>query len=148
MVAKLISHFSDLSLGKSLLIADGTVVVLAAIFFNFEVALYATVTIFIVSKTIDMIQEGLGISKMIFIISEKSNIIKNTILHDFDRGLTSFKGQGGFSGEDKEILMCIISRSEISRLKKKIYDIDNNAFVTINNVNEVLGEGFKDIKKN
>ena len=82
---------------------------------------------------------------MAIIISDNTPEIKDKILHDLDRGLTSLKGHGGFSENDKEILLCIISRAEVSKLKKEVYDIDREAFVVISNVQEVLGEGFKEV---
>lgn len=145
MVARLLNYFTGISMGEGLFVADGIVVTLAGIFFNIEVALYAAITIFIISRTIDMIQEGFGISKMAIIISDYNKKIRIKILEELDRGLTSLQGYGGYTSQEKEVLMCVISRSEVSKLKKMVYDIDKNAFVTISNVHEVLGEGFKNV---
>ena len=143
MIARLLNHYTEVSMGEGLFLADGIVVTMAGIFFNIEVALYAAITIFITSKTIDMIQEGFGISKMAIIISERNDTLKERILKEMDRGVTTLNGTGGYTGKEMEVLMCIISRSEVSKLKKLVYDEDNDAFVTISNVHEVLGEGFK-----
>ena len=147
MIARLFNYYTGLSMGESLFLADGIVVTLAGIFFNVEVALYAAITIFITSKTIDMVQEGFGISKMAIIISESNHILKDKILKEMDRGVTTLNGSGGYTGKEMEVLMCIISRSEVSKLKRMVYDTDNDAFVTISNVHEVLGEGFKNMDK-
>ena len=147
MIARLIHHFSSLSVGQGLLIADGFVVTLAGIFFNLEAALYAAITIFITSKTIDVIQEGMDISKAALIISNKSEEIEDAILDNLNRGFTSFKGQGGFTGKNKEVLLCIIARSEVTRLKRMVYEIDEDAFVAISAVHEVLGEGFQEAEE-
>ena len=147
MIARLIHHFSSFSVGQGLLIADGFVVTLAGIFFNLEVALYAAITIFITSKTIDVIQEGMDISKAALIISSKPKEIEKAILDNLNRGFTSFQGRGGFTGENREVLLCIISRTEVTRLKRMVCEIDEDAFVTISNVHEVLGEGFEEVEE-
>lgn len=147
MIARLINHFTNLSMGKGLLLADGFVVLLAAILLNAEVALYAVLTIFITSKTVDVVQEGLNYKKAAFIISNHSREIMQGILKELDRGVTILKGIGGYTNEEKEILYCIITRSELTRLKRMVYDIDQNAFMTISDVHEVLGEGFSVLKK-
>lgn len=147
MIARLINHFTGLSIGQGLLLADGIVVLLAGIFFNAEVALYAAITIFINSKTIDLVQEGIDYKKAAFIISEESEQIKFNIMKELDRGVTVLRGEGGYTGKDKNVLYCIINRSELSKLKRMVYDLDRNAFMIISNVHEVLGEGFKDIVK-
>ncbi|MFP4661969.1 MAG: YitT family protein [Halanaerobiales bacterium] len=143
MIARLINHFTGLSMGQGLLLADGFVVVLAGIFFNAEVALYAAITIFINSKTVDLVQEGIDYKKAAVIISAESEEIKQKIMAGLDRGVTVIKGEGGFTGQDKNMLYCVINRTELSKLKKIVYDLDNDAFVIISNVHEVLGEGFK-----
>ena len=87
MIARLINHFTNLSMGKGLLLADGFVVLLAAILLNAEVALYAVLTIFITSKTVDVVQEGLNYKKAAFIISNHSREIMQGILKELDREL-------------------------------------------------------------
>ncbi len=94
-----------------------------------------------------MVQEGLNYKKAAFIISNHSREITQIILKELDRGVTVLKGVGGYTSEDKEILYCIITRSELTKLKRLVYDIDQNAFMTISDVHEVLGEGFSVLKK-
>lgn len=144
MIARLINHFTGYSVGQSLLIADGFVVTMAGIFFNLEVALYAALTIFISSKTIDVLQEGIGFSKAAFIISKNPDRIRQGIIDGLDRGVTVLKGYGGYTGDEKDVLLCIISRSELVKLKRLVHQIDSKAFVIITTVHEVLGEGFKE----
>ena len=145
MVASLINYFTGITVGEGLLIADGVVVALAGIFFNLEVALYAAVTIFIISQTIDVVQEGLNFKKGVLIISDQADQIKQMVVNDLNRGLTEFEAKGGYTGDRKQVLLCIISRSEVSELKTAVAEIDKDAFVIISNVHEVLGEGFTEI---
>ncbi len=145
MAARILNHFFDITSGRALLIIDGIIVIIAGIVFNIEVALNAVITIFIVSKTIDIIQEGPYISKMCIIISDNSLQIKNKILKDLDRGLTSIKGIGGYTDQERQVLLCIINRSEVSKLKNLVYEVDKKAFVVITGAQEVMGEGFRNI---
>lgn len=145
LVARLINHYTGLTVGQSLLLADGLVVFMAGLFFNVEVALYAALTIFINSKTIDIVQEGMGLTKAAFIISSHSGNIREEIISGLNRGVTVLQGYGGYTGEEKDVLLCIISRSEVTRLKRMVHEIDRNSFVIITNVHEVLGEGFKEM---
>lgn len=145
LIASLINHFTGVTVGEGLLIADGIVVTLAGIFFNLEVALYAAVTIFITSNTIDTVQEGLHFKKGVLIISDKVDEINEMVVNDLNRGATRFEAKGGYTGAAKDVLLCVISRTEISELKKAVTEIDKEAFVIISNVNEVLGEGFTEI---
>lgn len=145
LIAYLINYFTGISVGEGLLIADGVIVVLAGIFFNLEVALYAAVTIFITAKTIDVIQEGLNFKKGVLIISDKAEAINQMIVDDLNRGITEFAAKGGYTGQQRKVLLCIISRSEVSEIKKSVAEIDKDAFVIISDVHEVLGEGFTEI---
>lgn len=145
LIASLINYYTGISVGEGLLIADGIVVALAGIFFNLEVALYAAVTIFITSQTIDVIQEGLNFKKGLLIISDKAEEINQMVVDDLNRSTTEFAAKGGYTGEKKRVLLCIISRSEVSEVKSAVANIDKDAFVIISNVHEVLGEGFTEI---
>ncbi|ADO78035.1 YitT family protein [Halanaerobium praevalens] len=145
MIASLVNHYTGITVGEGLLMADGIVVVLAGIFFNLEVALYAAITIFIQSQTIDIVQEGLNVKKGVLIISNKPDQITQMVVDNLNRSTTEFAAKGGYSCEEKKVLLCIISRSEVSELKKAVTDIDQDAFVIINDVHEVLGEGFTEI---
>lgn len=145
LIASLLNYFTGITVGEGLLIADGIVVTLAGIFFNLEVALYAAVTIFITSQTIDVVQEGLNFKKGVLIISDQADKINQMVVNELNRGVTEFEAKGGYTGDKRDVLLCIISRSEVSELKSAISEIDKDAFVIISNVHEVLGEGFTEI---
>ncbi len=146
LIATLISYFfPQFSIGQGLFLIDGIVIFMAGIFFDIELALYAAITIFISTKIIDIIQQGFNVSKSVFIISDQSNDIKAHILSQMHRGVTAFKGYGGYSGKKKDILLVSINRAEITKLKNLIREIDEDAFVIMNEAHEVLGEGFKRI---
>ena len=144
LIAAIINrYFPGISMGQGLLVIDALVITTAGIVFNAELALYAIIAIFVQSKVIDFIQEGLNYTKSVIIVSNKSDEIASEIMDKLNRGVTGLKGYGGYSGESKNVLLITIPRAEITRLKNIIFEIDDRAFVILNNAHEVLGEGFK-----
>ena len=148
LIAALTSYFfPHFSIGQGLFLIDGVVITLAGIVFDVELALYAAITIFVSTKLIDIIQEGFNVSKSVFIISDHSQEIKDEILANMRRGVTALRGYGGYSGREKDVLLVTINRAEITKLKNLIRDIDDKAFVIMNEAHEVLGEGFKSVQE-
>lgn len=143
LAAQIIYRYLRISVGQTLLLIDGLVIILAAFVFGIELALYAFLVVFLTSKVIDLIQEGEGFAKAVFIISDYNSQIGKAILQDLNRGITYLEGRGGFSGRSREILLVVVGRSELSTLKNLVRNIDPRAFVMVSNMNEVLGEGFK-----
>jgi uncharacterized membrane-anchored protein YitT (DUF2179 family) len=145
LAAKIIHKFIPfLTLGQLLLAVDFSVIVFAAVVFgDYELALYAIITLFVGSQVIDGILEGVNFAKAVFIISNKSQYISERIMKDLDRGVTGLGGKGMYTGKDKVVLMCILKRTEIPIIKAIVKEIDSNAFVILTDVREVLGEGFK-----
>jgi len=142
MAAQLVAKFFSISVGQALLLVDGIVIILAGIAFGLELAMYALIAVFITTKTIDLVQEGQSYVKAILIISEQAEAIGNTIMERLERGVTSLDGKGMYTKKDKEILLVIVSRVEISHVKSIVNEHDKEAFVVIADVHEVLGEGF------
>ncbi|NTV90067.1 MAG: YitT family protein, partial [Clostridiales bacterium] len=145
LAARIVHHFlPHFSMGKLLLFIDGAVIVFAAIAFkSFLLALYAVVALYISSKVIDSILEGVNFAKAVYIISDKSDIIAQRIMSELDRGVTGLKGTGMYTGNDKQVLYCVINRVQLPVLKLMVREIDPNAFVIMMDIREVLGEGFK-----
>ncbi len=143
LAARLLNHYSGFTMGQSLLIIDFSVIALALVFFNAEIALYALLSLFVTSKVTDLVQEGFAFSKAAFIISGKSDEIATKVLSDLQRGVTHLKATGAYTGKDKTVLLVVVNQTEVSRLKVIVHDIDSDAFVVISSASEVLGEGFK-----
>ncbi|MCX7772633.1 MAG: YitT family protein [Clostridia bacterium] len=131
------------SMGQYLLFLDGSVIVFATLAFrSVKLGLYAALSLYIGSKTIDAFLEGMNFAKSLMIISEQSEQIAHRLLHDVDRGVTGLKGIGMYSRQDKTVLLCVVKREEITIVKDIVKDCDPNAFVLLSDVREVLGEGF------
>jgi len=145
--ARLVHHFfGEISVGQALLGIDFIVITAAGLIFNLSLAMYALFALFISSRVIDLIQEGMNYAKAVYIISDNTQQIAKAILNELSRGVTVLGGRGGYTGENREILLCVITRMEVARLKKLVYHLDPKAFVIISDVHEVLGEGFQKMK--
>lgn len=144
LAAAIINKYMKLSVGVVLFVIDASVIVAAGIIFkSAELALYALVTVFLTTRVIDMVQEGFGYAKAALIISEKPLEVTQVILENLNRGATALRGKGLYTGTDKDVILSVVTRSEISTLKELVHDIDPQAFVILTDVHEVLGEGFK-----
>ncbi|MBE1447098.1 YitT family protein [Paenibacillus sp. OAS669] len=143
LAAQMIHRFTGLSLGLAVAMLDGMVILTAGIVLSPEKALYALIGLFVTSKTINIVQLGLSYSKVAFIISSETEAIREAILHDLDRGVTQLHATGGYTGEERTVLMVVVGQSEVTRLKQLVKALDPGAFVILSDTNEVLGEGFK-----
>ncbi|MDR7402961.1 MAG: YitT family protein, partial [Armatimonadota bacterium] len=143
LAAQLVRLHSRVSVGQALVFIDGAVTVLAGVVFGMELALYGLLSLFVTGWVVDLVQEGGGYVKAALIISERTPDIAQEILHGLNRGATVLRGRGAYTGRERDILVCVVSRSELTRLKELVRGIDPAAFVIVSTVHEVLGEGFK-----
>lgn len=136
-----------ISSGQGLLIVDGLVILTAGIVFSAEFALYALIAVFITSRVIDFVQEGVG-AKAALIISNETDDISEAVMSKLGRGATIFSGTGAFTREQRSMVLTVVGRSEISRLKAVVTDADPYAFMIVTSAHEVHGEGFQEIIEN
>lgn len=148
IIAQLLYRYQRISFASTFLFSN-TVILLAAIpIVGIVPILYALVVNYISPRILDTVQEGLGYSRAVYVVTEKVDKLKEAIINELDRGLTIFEATGGFSGKPKPVLYVVVSRSQISRLKRIIAETDEDAFVVVTEAHEVLGEGFKPISEN
>lgn len=147
LVANLIGrNFRHLSLGKLVLLVDLVVVLISAfVYRNYESPLYAIINIFVSSKLIDAVLYGAdtGTGKMMFIISPKNKEIAQRIMTDISRGVTELRSRGAYRGEEGEVLLCAVRRSEVYKTQDIIRLVDPDAFVIVGDAGQISGEGFK-----
>lgn len=143
LLAQIITKYTGLTLGTSVLLIDGIIAVSAALVFDLEKGLYALIGLYVTTKTIDIVQLGLSQSKMVYIITNKQDSIRDAIYAEIDRGVTKVPAFGGYTGEEKLMLMVVVYQSEFTKLKQIIQTVDPAAFVIVSDAYEVLGEGFK-----
>ena len=112
-------------------------------FREIEIGLYSGIAIYLMGKIIDILFEGIDFTKLIFIISEKSEEIATKIGKSIERGTTGIYGKGMYTSEKRLILMCAVTRRDVSKVTEIAKKIDKNSFIIITNSREVLGKGFK-----
>jgi uncharacterized membrane-anchored protein YitT (DUF2179 family) len=145
ILAKILNKFVHLDIGKALLLVDFVVTIFAGATFGAEIGMYAIICVVMNGFVIDSVIEGLNVCKQIMVISLKNKEISKFIMEDLDRGCTILEGKGAFSGNSTHILYAVLNRKEFIKLKNYIKEVDKNAFITVSDAHEVLGNGFKDI---
>lgn len=143
IVAKIINKYFHVDMGKSMLMADFLITLAAGLAFGAQAGMYALLGVILNGFIIDNVINGWNISKQVTIISSKGHEIKEFIISELERGVTIYDAKGAYSGEAKEVLITIMSRREFIKLKTFMKEIDNKVFITVSDVHEVLGEGFK-----
>lgn len=142
LIAQLVKKYTGLSSGFSQLLVDGLVVVTSAFVFNFELALYAMIAIYVTSKVIDFVQLQTSPTKLVLIITDKEEEIQSIIKNDINRGLTKIKTIGGYTNQEKTMILCVVEQSEAVYFKKLLQTKEPTSFVIFLNASEILGRGF------
>ncbi len=121
---------------------DTGVLVIVALLFGLEKALYTLVALFVYSQVVDRIIEGFNEARAVVIVAKEPISIKEAIIRELGRGATLIRGHGVYTGDEKEIIYLVIGKRQLLQLKKLVRELDPQAFVIVNDVHEVLGEGF------
>ncbi|GMA48705.1 membrane protein [Alicyclobacillus contaminans] len=142
IIARFVRHWYGYSMGKTLFAIDVLVIGMVAFIIGREVAMYSLVALFVSSRVIDFVIEGVKAGKAVHIISDKHSEIVEAIHAKLERGTTLLDASGGYTGAEKRVIYCVVAREEVGRIQQIVHDIDPRAFVVVNDVHEVLGEGF------
>ena len=147
IIAKFVRlRFPYINFGTIVLLTDAVIIIaFAAIFDRVEAAMYAVIAMFVVSKVIDLVLYGIDNSSVCYIISENSEQLVKDITDKLHRGVTILSGEGAYSHKDKQVLLCVIKRTQIADICKIIRNIDENAFFIVSDAKNVFGKGFGDI---
>lgn len=143
ILAKLANQFLGWSMGKGILSIDIIVVAGSVFIIGLVKAMYTLIAVYIGAKVIDFIVDGLEEKVAVFIISNSPQLVLSSVTNKMSRGITVLEGRGGYTGDNKEVLYIVISRQEVVRLKNMISEIDEQAYVTVHHVQEVIGKGYK-----
>jgi uncharacterized membrane-anchored protein YitT (DUF2179 family) len=148
IVAMIIGKYTKLPLGQLMIAVDSSIVLIGLfVFGDWKVPLYSLIAIFVTGKVIDVVLQGINYDKTLFIVSDKYIQIKDKIINDLNRGGTYIKGNGMYNNSDKTIIFTVLNRRELAILQGYINQIDPNAFLTVINANEILGNGFKSLNE-
>lgn len=142
LIASMFRYYFGWKLGTGLFLADGIIIALSGVFFSVDLILYGILTVFIGSRTVDLLQTGASAGKGIFIMTSYPQEVKEAIYEKVNRGVTVFYGEGGYQGKEQKILYSVVSQKEVRLLKDAVTEIDKEAFLVVTSTKEVLGEGF------
>lgn len=142
LIAQILKRYTNFSSGFAQLLVDGVVVVVSAFVFDLELALYALMAIYVTSKVIDFVQLQTSPTKLILIITEQEEKVQKLINNDLNRGLTKVQSLGGYSNQEKTIILCVVEQSEAIYFKKIVQEEEPSSFVIFINASEILGRGF------
>ena len=148
IVAMMINKYTKIPLGLLMIYVDSCIVLLGLIVFrDWKIPLYSWIVIFITGRVVDIVLEGISYEKCLFIISDKHEEIRDKIINNLNRGGTYIDGKGMFNMADRKIIYTVVSRRELALLEEYIHKIDPNAFLTVIDAREILGEGFGSLKE-
>lgn len=144
IVSMIISKFCKMKFSTAMVIVESSIVVIGMLRFqDWLLPLYSLVSIYISSKAVDFVLDGATYEKLLFVISEKNDEIKQYILHELGRGGTYIKSSGMYTNKDRDMIFLVVSRKEIAAVKSKLHEIDEQAFVVVVDAHETYGDGFK-----
>ena len=146
IIAMIFAKFTKLPPGQVLIYVDSVIVLFGFLVFrDWKIPLYSWIVIFITGKVIDATMQGVNYGKAVFIISEKYEEIREKILYELDRGATCLYGKGMYTNKEKQIIYTNVNRRELATLQEFIKEVDPDAFMTVFNANEIVGDGFTPI---
>lgn len=146
IIAMILNKYTRMPIGQLLIIIDSIIVLCGLVAFeDWKIPFYSWIIIYITGKVVDTIIAGASYKKACLIISEKINEIKNKILFDLDRSGSIISIKGLYTGTNKQMILTVVNRREVEMLKSYIKQIDPDAFMTVINASEVIGQGFKSI---
>lgn len=139
IINQIIHKYFKISLGKCMLISDGSIVLCSFFSFGLIKFMYAVVVLYIISTMTDKVLLGISNSKAFYIVTSQVNEVKNYVMVKLGHGITIFDAVGGFSKEDQKVLFCVIPTRDYFKLKEGIHDIDKDAFFVVTDAYEVFG---------
>ncbi len=148
ILARILNHWRGVPMTQSYLMVDSAVILAAGFVFGWEEALYAIIALYVSGLVAETTLEGGGTVRAAMIVTARPQQIADEILTELERGVTVLAGTGAYTGEERPVLYCVVSRSEIAQLKAIVRDADPRAFMVVGVAHEALGEGFKELRKN
>lgn len=145
IIAAILKRKYNINIGTGLMMVNTVIITLAGIRFGAPSAMYTLVALYVAYQILDKVQTGFNVRKNVIIVSNNPEKIANEILAKLGRGVTFLEGIGAYTKEDKQVIYCIVTSNEIVKLKEIIDEVDPEALLTINDVVEVKGPGFKEI---
>lgn len=146
IIVKILKKFLHINIGTGILMVDCIIIIMAIIVFGVDIGLYALLSVILLGITVDRFIDGFNSCKEVMVMSSRVEEIGKFIMNDLERGCTYLQGKGAFSGKEVLVIYTVLGRSEFIKLKMFIKEIDMNAFISVRESYEVLGEGFNEIE--
>lgn len=143
IVAIIIEKTKGYSVGQTVMFVNLFILSSAGFVFGWDKAMYSLVAYFIIAKVMDVVIQGFDDSKAVMIITDDFETVSNAIMMELKRGVTILKAEGGYTGSEKRLIYCVVSRLEVNKLKGMVLDIDENAFATVIPLNEIVNGTLK-----
>lgn len=147
ILARVLNHWRGISISQSYMITDSLVMFLAGLSFSWTNALYALVSLYISGIAAEAVTEGSNVVRTAVIITHNPEPVVQHVLQSMERGVTLLDGRGGFTGTERTVLYCVVTRSEVAQIKALVREVDPKAFIVIGHAAEVLGEGFRSLQE-
>lgn len=146
ILVRLLNIWRGIPYSQTYITTDVVVVLAAGLSFGWELALYAVVALYVGGLAAEFAAEGVRTTRTVLIITTNPQPVAQRVMSELQRGVTMWQGQGMYSGQEKQILFCTVSRAEVNPLKAIVHEADPQAFVVIGEAYEALGEGFKPLR--
>lgn len=144
LLGSILHHWKkELSVPVGLFIIDGIIILAGVFLFGISISIYAILAVYLTSVIMDGILSGLKVGKQIWVISDKYQEISKEILQEIDRGVTCLEGKGMYSGKERNVLLCVVGKREVVKITQLVRRVDASAFLILQDVKEVMGEGFQ-----
>ena len=146
VLARILNHYRGTPITQSYLLVDTAVILGAGFVFGWKAALYAMIALYVSGLVAETTLEGGGTVRTAMIVTSRPDMVSERVLEELQRGVTVLSGKGAYTGADRPVLYCVITRSEVSTLKAIVNESDPLAFMVIGTAHEALGEGFRPLK--
>jgi uncharacterized membrane-anchored protein YitT (DUF2179 family) len=146
ILGRILNYRLHISISVSYLLTDSLVVLLAGFIFDWTHALYGLVLIYVSGLAAEISSEGSDVFRTALIVTNEAESVTQAIMSDLGRGVTILPGTGGYTGEPRPVLYCVVTRPEVNQLKAIVREADPRAFMVIGQAHEALGEGFRPLK--
>ncbi len=147
VLARTLNHYRSIPMTQSYLLVDSAVILAAGFVFGWKQALYAIIVLYVSGLVSETVLEGPGTVRTALIVTSQAEAISKRVVEEMERGVTILQGTGGYTGKDRPVLYCVITRSEVAQLKTIVHEVDPQAFIVIGQAHEALGEGFKPLQR-
>lgn len=143
ILGQILYHRKGIPMTQAYFATDTIVLLAGGLAWSWELALYGMIVMYISGLAAEMVLEGPGILRTVMIVSTVPDQVAKEIMTVLERGVTILEGSGAYTGEERLVLFCVVTRSEVNKIKSLVCETDPNAFIVIGEAHEALGEGFK-----